>query len=175
MYFQQNVLTVRKLIVIILIVAKRNEDKMEETLHYLIMANHMMIQKSLMERVKNTGLTLGQPKVLDFLKDHDGISQKEIAQGCYIEAASLTSILNRMEEKGLIERRMLNGNRRTLHVFMTEEGKKKQQLVEQTFSEVEKQILADISQQDYEQFMQICYRMYCNLNSMMKEGKEKNE
>ena len=103
---------------------------MNDSFHYLSMANHMMIQKKLMEQLKDTGLTLGQPKVLDYLKDHDGASQKEIAAGCLIEAGSLTSILNRMEEKGLIERKMLNGNRRTFHIFMTEAGKKNQKLIE---------------------------------------------
>ena len=89
---------------------------MDTSLHYLTMANQMLIQKRLLERVKASGLTLGQPKVLDYLKDHDGASQKEIAAGCFIEAGSLTSILNRMEEKNLIERRMLNGNRRTVNI-----------------------------------------------------------
>ena len=35
-----------------------------------------------------------------------------------------------MEEKGLIERRMLNGNRRTFHIYLTKEGWKSQKLVE---------------------------------------------
>ena len=54
---------------------------MDDSFHYLSMINHMTIQKKLMEQLKNTGLTLGQPKVLDYLKDHDGVSQKEIAAG----------------------------------------------------------------------------------------------
>ena len=95
---------------------------MNDSFHYLSMANHMMVQKKLMEQLKDTGLTLGQPKVLDYLKDHDGASQKEIAAGCLIEAGSLTSILNRMEEKGLIERKMLNGNRRTFHRIRKEKS-----------------------------------------------------
>ena len=106
---------------------------MDTSLHYLTMANHLLIQKRILEKVKESGLTLGQPKVLDYLKNHDGASQKEIAAGCFIEAGSLTSILNRMEEKGLIERRMLNGNRRTFHIFMTESGRKSQKLVEADF------------------------------------------
>lgn len=77
---------------------------MDASFHYLSMINHMTVQKKLMEQLKDTGLTLGQPKVLDYLKDHDGVSQKEIAAGCLIEAGSLTSILNRMEEKELIEK-----------------------------------------------------------------------
>ena len=110
---------------------------MNDSFHYLSMANHMMVQKKLMEQLKDTGLTLGQPKVLDYLKDHDGASQKEIAAGCLFEAVSLTSILNRMEELDLIDRKMLNGNRRTFHIYMTESGKKNQKLVEETFEKIE--------------------------------------
>ena len=136
---------------------------MNDSFHYLSMANHMMVQKKLMEQLKDTGHTLGQPKVLDYLKDHDGASQKEIAAGCLIEAGSLTSILNRMEEKGLIERKMLNGNRRTFHIFMTESGKKNQKLVEETFEKIEETALNNISEEEQKVFMEIFHRIYRNL------------
>ena len=136
---------------------------MNDSFHYLSMANHMMVQKKLMEQLKDTGLTLGQQKVLDYLKDHDGASQKEIAAGCLIEAGSLTSILNRMEEKGLIERKMLNGNRRTFHIFMTESGKKNQKLVEETFEKIEETALNNVSEEEQKVFMEIFLRIYRNL------------
>ena len=82
-----------------------------------------------MEILEETGLTAGQPKVLDYLGYHDGASQKEIAAHCYIEAATLTSVLNGMEAKALIERRRLNGNRRTFHIFLTQKGRQQQQRV----------------------------------------------
>ena len=119
-----------------------------------------------MEQLKDTGLTLGQPKVLDYLKDHDGASQKEIAAGCLIEAGSLTSILNRMEEKGLIERKMLNGNRRTFHIFMTESGKKNQKLVEEAFEKIEETALNGISKEEQKMFTEIFCRIYRNLTDM---------
>lgn len=72
---------------------------MDDTLHYLIMANQMLVQKALLEQLKDTGLTIGQPKILDYLKDHDGSNQKEIAKACFLEAGSLTTILNKMEEE----------------------------------------------------------------------------
>lgn len=136
---------------------------MEDSLHYLLMANQMLVQKKLLERIKSSGLTIGQPKVLDYLKEHDGSSQKDIAQGCYIEAGSLTSILNRMEEKGLIERRMLHGNRRSSYVFMTPLGKEKQKLVEANFQEIEKEALTNISPVEYEAFKSTFCKIYDNL------------
>lgn len=139
---------------------------MDDSFHYMSMINHMTIQKKLMEQLKDTGLTLGQPKVLDYLKDHDGVSQKEIAAGCLIEAGSLTSILNRMEEKDLIERKMLNGNRRTFHIFMTETGKKNQKLVEEALKKIEKTALNSISEEEQKLFMEIFCRIYRNLADM---------
>ena len=139
---------------------------MDDSFHYLSMINHMTVQKKLMEQLKDTGLTLGQPKVLDYLKDHDGASQKEIAAGCLIEAGSLTSILNRMEEKGLIERKMLNGNRRTFHIFMTESGKKNEKLVEEALKTIEKTALNSISEEEQKLFMDIFCRIYRNLADM---------
>ena len=147
--------------------------------HYLSMAIHSMVQKNFMERVKPSGLTLGQPKILDYLKDHNGANQKEIAAACHIEPGSLTSVLNRMEEKGLVERRMLNGNRRSFHVFLTENGKKNQELVEEMFAEIEKDALDGISSEEFETFMEVYRKIYGNLlqaeRKTEKEGKMKNE
>ena len=143
-------------------------------MHYLTMANHLLIQKRILEKVKESGLTLGQPKVLDYLKSHDGASQKEIAAGCFIEAGSLTSILNRMEEKGLIERRMLNGNRRTFHIYLTKEGWKSQKLVEESFLEIEKQALKGITEEEFDAYLTFSRKIFKNLMLTEEEG-TKNE
>ena len=145
---------------------------MDDMLHYLIMANQMLVQKALLEQLKDTGLTIGQPKILDYLKEHDGSNQKEIAKACFMEAGSLTTILNKMEEKGLIERRILNGNRRSFHIFLTAVGKEKQQLVDTAFSEIEKKALADISEKEFEQFMSVYHRIYSNLSGISEKQTE---
>ena len=135
----------------------------ESSFHYLLMSNHLGFQKKVMAILKPLGLSTGQPKVLDHLRYHNGASQKDIAHACHIEPASLTSILNRMEEKGLIERKMLNGNRRTFHIFMTESGKKNQKLVEETFEKIEETALNNVSEEEQKVFMEIFLRIYRNL------------
>ena len=131
--------------------------------HYLSMAVHSMIQKNFMEQVKSSGLTSGQPKVLDYLRDHNGANQKEIAAACHIEPGSLTSVLNRMEEKGLIERRMLDGNRRTFYIFMTDEGSRLKDLVEDNFASIEKKSFRNISSEEQAAFMETFSKIYENL------------
>lgn len=138
---------------------------MNSSFHYLVMAEQAMVQKALLARIKGSGLTLGQPKVLDYLKDHNGSSQKEIARGCHIEAGSLTSILNRMEEKGLVERRILHGNRRNSYVFLTEKGEELRNLVTESFESIENEAFRGISEADRQQFMKTFSRIYENLTS----------
>lgn len=138
---------------------------MEQSLHYLAMAGHMLIQKNLSNRLKDTGLTIGHPKILDYLKDHDGSPQIDIARACFLEAGSLTTILNGMEEKGLIERRSLPGNRRSFHIFLTKEGKKKIALIEQAFSEIEADALKNISEEELDTFLSIYQKINQNLQS----------
>ena len=133
--------------------------------HYLAMAVHSMIQKNFMEQVKPSGLTSGQPKVLDYLRDHNGANQKEIAAACHIEPGSLTSVLNRMEESGLIERRMLDGNRRTFYIFMTEKGTQLKDIVEQNFVSIEEKAFRNISDEEQVAFMETFSKIYENLTN----------
>lgn len=136
---------------------------MEKSFHYLLMANQTVFHKKLLSNLKNTCLTLGQPKILDYLKDHDGASQKEIAAACYIEAASLTSILNRMEEKGMIERRMLNGNRRSFYIFMTPFGKELQEEVANSFTMLEEEAFRNIPEEKKEELIDLLLTIHNNL------------
>ena len=123
---------------------------MENSFHYLLMADQAMLQKLFFGAVKSKGLTAGQPKVLDYLKDHDGAGQKEIAAGCHIEAATLTSVLNRMEEKGMVRRQMKNGNRRSLYVFLTDYGRELAGFVEQEFARAEQAVFSGFSEEEQE-------------------------
>ena len=127
---------------------------MKESLHYLLMANHFMIQKALVTSVKDTGLTSGQPKVLDYLKNHNGAVQKDIAAGCHIEPASLTAILNGMETKGLIERRLCPDNHRFYNVYLTETGRLYVGRLENEFDTIESYALQNFSKADKEQLIE---------------------
>lgn len=144
---------------------------MKKTFHYLLMLNYSHFQKNVFEKLKSSGLTMGQPKILDYLNEHDGANQKEIANGCNIEPGSLTSVLNRMEDKQLIERRMLNNNRRSYHIYLTEKGKKLQKEVVSTFNKLERNAFDNFSKEEQELFMVMFEKIYCNL----KEGSKHSE
>lgn len=136
---------------------------MDLTFHYLLMANHLLLQKHLFSSIKDLSLTLGQPKVLDYLKNNDGAIQKDIALSCHIEPASLSTVLNGMEKKGLVTRTMNNNNRRTMNIFMTEKGKEICRRIEKEFESIEKKALEGFSDKDIELLQEYMKKIYDNL------------
>ena len=103
--------------------------------------------------------------VLDYLGKHNGCIQKSIATGCQIEPATLTGILSRMEEKKLIKRQTKDGNKRSLYVYLTDEGKRLQEIVNDTFEKVENEILGGISESEKEQFINTFFKICNNMTN----------
>lgn len=119
-----------------------------ESLHYLLMKSHSVMQRKIYSEAQKIGLTSGQPKILDYLYDHEGSDQKTIAGYCEIEPATLGSILLRMEQKGLIERRQKNGNRRSWFVYLTENGKEICEKMHDIFGQADEQASKGLSDEE---------------------------
>ena len=122
-----------------------------ETLHYLLLADHLTFQKVLMTRIKDTGLTPGQPKVLDYLRCHDGAVQKDIAAACG------------MERKDLIRRQTQNGNRRSLSVHLTDQGRALAERVATEFDAIEAQAYQGFTQAEQTQLRALLSRVQDNM------------
>ena len=69
-----------------------------------------------------------------------------MAAGCQIDPATLTGLLARMEEKGLIWRNTREGDRRTQYVYLTELGRSKHQQVQEIFSRLEAEVLSGLDE-----------------------------
>lgn len=134
-----------------------------DSLHQLLMAAHTLFKKGVFAHLDGTGLTMGQPKVLDRLSVQDGQAQKDLAAACFIEPASLTRILNGMEAKGLVKRLNLEGNRKTSYVFMTEKGHQAAKTCAQVFENMEHTAFMGISKAEQAQFMATLAKIYDNL------------
>lgn len=142
---------------------------MEKSLHYLLMADHLLIQKAFLAAIKETGLTPGQPKILDYLLYHDGAVQKEIASACHIEPATITSALFGMEKKGFILRKNLNGNRRSIYIYLTDKGRALAKQVESAFRIMEEKALLDFSKDEKEMFTAFLMRMSQNIQGVIRD------
>ena len=135
---------------------------MENSLHHLLMTDHTAFHKRIFSALKKEGLTSGQPKVLEYLSEHDGAMQKDIAAACRIEPATMTSLLGGMEKKGLITR--CAPDRRSLSVYLTDKGKALVPLIEQEFARIESVATNGFSDDERELLISLLSRLRENLS-----------
>lgn len=122
-----------------------------DSIHYLLMKTHLMLFHRVTARIGEFGLTPGQPKVLDYLASHGEADQSTIAKGCQIEKATIGSILERMEKKGLIRRERHENNRRSIFVTLTPEGERTAQALQEVFSQAERPVNDALSDEELAQ------------------------
>ena len=128
-----------------------------------VMALQAQLHRRLMQGLEETGLSTGQPKVLAYLKSHEGQSQKDIARACLLEPGSLTVLLKRMEAQGLIERRLGEGDRKTRRIYLTEAGRTLAGRAVECFYEVESLAFEGVSEEEIAVFSRVCEKMLDNL------------
>lgn len=108
-------------------------------LHHLLMRSHSLLNRRILDEAAELGLSPGQPKVLEYLRLHGTQNQRSIAEYCRIEPATVGSILSRMEEAGLVERRQKPGDRRALYVSLTPAGETAAESVAAVFDRADAQ------------------------------------
>lgn len=140
-----------------------------ESLHYLLMKTHTMLNKRIVSGAGELGLTPGQPKVLDFLTEHEGSDQKTIAAYCEIEPATVGSILLRMENQGMIRRIQRQGNRRSLFVYLTEKGKKAADDMAEVFDSCEKDAAGGLTPEELKELKILLSKLWDNLSGKNRD------
>ena len=100
-------------------------------------------------------LSPGQPKILEFLAEYGEHEQKDIAEYCDIEPATVGNILLRMEASGLINRRNRPNNRRSLYVSLTPKGEEMAQILRDVFATAEAQITAGLTEEERNTLFQL--------------------
>ena len=78
-----------------------------------------------------------QATVLCKLFAQNGLTQSEIALQLSIQGATLTDMLQRMEEAGFVSRRRDAEDNRLVRVYLTEAGKEKERFIHDQFHKLE--------------------------------------
>ena len=71
----------------------------ELELHRLLLLAFHRSNRAIVTETSRFALLPGQPKILDFLWDREGCTQREIGQGCALDKSTVTGLLARMEEQ----------------------------------------------------------------------------
>lgn len=101
--------------------------------------------------------------IMAYVLEHPGCTQGEIAGWLYISAASVATSCKRLEQEGLLERRVDPGNRRRNQLFVTEAGAALTREKRAMLDRVNERAFEGIDEGDREVFSRVLDRMMDNL------------
>jgi len=79
--------------------------------------------RALQQRLVPFDVSFGHWTFLRVLWTRDGITQRELSEQAGVMEPTTFIAVKAMEEKGLVERRQIAGNRKNMHVFLTPAGR----------------------------------------------------
>jgi len=96
--------------------------RLEDSLGFAIHRTDMRLMLVGAQFLRDHGLTPEQYGVLATLCNRDGISQRELADHLVKDRPNITRILDKLQQKGLVERRPDPADRRIHRLYATAEG-----------------------------------------------------
>lgn len=89
---------------------------------YVMKGTMKKLEKYIGQRLEEHGVNMAQSFILFALMENNGITLTEIGSRTQIENSSLTTMVDRLEKEGLVERRLDAQDRRVIRIFITPGG-----------------------------------------------------
>jgi MarR family transcriptional regulator, organic hydroperoxide resistance regulator len=106
-----------------------------------------------------------QATLLCKLFEQDGSTQTEIANQLGIQGATVTNMLQRMEEAGLVTRERDPEDNRLVRVYLTQAGSEKERAITEQFLKVEATIYTGFSSEERAILRMLLRRILQNMNT----------
>ena len=115
-------------------------------------------------RMSRFGMTPAQTHVLRYLRQSGGqMPQRELLDSLKVKPSTVNGILDRMEEKGLVERTVSGTDARQRLVALTPAGLEREAEVKQSFLEAEALIARGLTEEETETLRALLERVIHNL------------
>ncbi|MCM1007248.1 MAG: MarR family transcriptional regulator [Ruminococcus flavefaciens] len=124
------------------------------------------IERILNSELANIGLTYTQATVIGYLKQNSGrdICQKDIEYSLGLTHPTVSSILSRMEEGGLIVTETLPTDRRYKKIIPTEEAISLSECIHDTIGKIKKQTFENITPEQEDILSSLVKKMIGNIS-----------
>jgi DNA-binding MarR family transcriptional regulator len=139
--------------------------KVEESIGYWLVLLSRNYRTNVQSHLANLGLYAGQDLLLMQLWDQDGQTQSALADRLHIQQATLTRMITRMNQAGLVERKLDHEDGRVSRVFLTREGAKLQTPVEKIWHRLEEQIFTGLTLEERLLLRRLLMQIHTELSS----------
>ncbi|TCN26844.1 MarR family winged helix-turn-helix transcriptional regulator [Mesobacillus foraminis] len=120
------------------------------------------------EQIGNDGdLTNDQHYTLRYMHRAGSCTSSELAEVFEVKKSAITAIINRMWEKGLIQRTRDENDRRVVYLTLTDKGKELYLKTEERITRLVKSFITSFDQEEIEQFI----KTYEKLNEILIKSK----
>ncbi|MBU1438895.1 MAG: MarR family transcriptional regulator [Gammaproteobacteria bacterium] len=96
--------------------------QLDKQLCFAMYSTSLLMTKMYKPMLEALGLTYPQYLVMLILWEKDGVALKDIGEQLHIDSGALTPVIKRMEVMGLLTRRRMPENERTLEICLTAAG-----------------------------------------------------
>lgn len=141
-----------------------------DSISYILM-EVCKIRRALSDAMLNEiGLHVGQEMFFVSMLQEEGMTQSELADRMHVQRATVTNMLQRLEQAGLIERRGDEQDQRVLRVYLTAQGHEIRQRLGQVWREIEDQTTAGMTPEERLLFRRLLLQAYQNLLVHQQHG-----
>lgn len=116
------------------------------------------------EVLAEIGLHVGQEMVLIELWERDGLRGGELASRLGVEPPTITKMIRRLENCGLLARRQDPEDARSFRVFLTEEGRSLEDPVTHRWGRIEEKTLSGLDEEERDQLHRLLQKVRANLD-----------
>ncbi len=150
-------------------ITRKRSTRWDETLApyhlgYRIKLLSLLLGRTFQEQLEPFGLTTCHWIVLCCLWQEDGLATSTIGERLQQVGGTLTGVLDRMEERGLVRRERDPLDRRIWRIWLTDAGKELQAVLLPISKGILEQAVAGISIAERELFSQLIERAISNLS-----------
>jgi DNA-binding MarR family transcriptional regulator len=111
------------------------------------------------QRIASIGLTPPDAGVLGKISSHPGISQQALATHLSVVPSRMVALIDRLEEKGIVERKRSSGDRRNYELSLTDHGRHVMVEISRIAHEHELSFCAALSPKERAQLSNLCRRI----------------
>jgi MarR family transcriptional regulator for hemolysin len=142
------------------------------TLGFVLHEVARLLKRRFEQKAKGLGLTRSQWQTLAYLNIHEGIQQGKLADILEIESITLVRILDRLQARGLIERRQHPSDRRIWQLYLLEAAHPLIVAMQEIGDATRAEALAGVSDDDRALLLQILKTMKGNLAEACTQAPE---
>ena len=125
--------------------------KLTDCINFLLTNSQNTVYTYFKKELQQHNVTPIQYALLKCLWDEDQQTPTQLAQELHLDTSTITGLLARLADKGLIVRNFCQTDRRRVIVCLTEEGRKLQEPIEALIEQDNEAITGALSAQELEQ------------------------